>query len=144
MRWLIVFLLACLLFNGLQGWLRRIGLGKLPGDFSVRIRGRDWYFPLTSSVVLAVLMMLIGALYPIGSIAQGALADEIGLRATTTGAAVLLGGLLLAWRILRPRASHAIGDTITTAATTGGLDAVVSPAASPVADPAAARHLPNV
>lgn len=101
--------------------------------------------------VVSVLMMLIGALYPIGSVVQGAIADEIGLRATTTGAAVLLGGSLLAWRILRPRASHAIGDAITTAATTGGLDAVVpsvtseavSPAASPVADPAAARNLPS-
>ncbi len=60
MRWLIVFLLACLLFNGLQGWLRRIGLGRLPGDFSFKLRGRDWYVPLASSVVLTVLMMLIG------------------------------------------------------------------------------------
>jgi hypothetical protein len=34
MRWLIVFLLACLLFNGLRGWLQRLGLGRLPGDFS--------------------------------------------------------------------------------------------------------------
>jgi hypothetical protein len=60
MRWLIVFLLACLLFNGLQGWLHKIGLGKLPGDFTLRIRGRDFYVPLASSVVLTVLMMLIG------------------------------------------------------------------------------------
>ena len=63
MRWLIVFQLACLLFNGLQGWLRKIGLGKLPGDFSFRLRGRDWYVPLTSSVVLSVLAMLIGLLF---------------------------------------------------------------------------------
>ena len=62
MRWLIVFLLACLLFNGLQGWLRKIGLGKLPGDFSFRLRGREWYVPLASSVVLSVLAMLIGRL----------------------------------------------------------------------------------
>ena len=62
MRWLLVFLLACLVFNGLQGWLRKIGLGKLPGDFSFRLRGRDWYVPLTSSVVLSVLAMLIGLL----------------------------------------------------------------------------------
>ncbi|MBP6765235.1 MAG: DUF2905 domain-containing protein [Rubrivivax sp.] len=62
MRWLIVFLLACLVFNGLQGWLRKIGLGKLPGDFSFRLRGRDWYVPLASSVVLSVLAMLIGLL----------------------------------------------------------------------------------
>ena len=61
MRWLIVFLLACLLFNGLRGWLQKIGLGKLPGDFSFRLRGREWYVPLTSSLVLSVLMMLIGA-----------------------------------------------------------------------------------
>jgi hypothetical protein len=61
-RWLIVFLLACLVFNGLQGWLRKIGLGKLPGDFSFRLRGRDWYVPLASSVVLSVLAMLIGLL----------------------------------------------------------------------------------
>jgi hypothetical protein len=63
MRWLIVFLLACLLFNGLQGWMKKIGLGKLPGDFSFRMRGRDWYVPLTSSVVLSVLAMLIGLLF---------------------------------------------------------------------------------
>ena len=60
MRWLLVFLLACLVFKGLQGWLRRIGLGKLPGDFRFRIGGRDWYVPLASSVVLSVLMMIIG------------------------------------------------------------------------------------
>lgn len=60
MRWLLVFLLACVVFNGLQGWLQRIGLGKLPGDFSFRVGGRQWYVPLASSVVLTVLMMLIG------------------------------------------------------------------------------------
>jgi hypothetical protein len=62
MRWLLVFLLACLIFNGLQAWLRKIGLGRLPGDFSFRLGGRDWYVPLASSVVLSVLMMLVGLL----------------------------------------------------------------------------------
>lgn len=63
MRWILVFLLACLLFNGLSHWLKKIGLGKLPGDFSFRLRGRDWYVPLASSVVLSVLAMLIGLLF---------------------------------------------------------------------------------
>ena len=62
MRWLLVFLLACLLFNGLRGWLGKVGLGKLPGDFSFRVRGREWFVPLTSSVVLTVLAMLVGLL----------------------------------------------------------------------------------
>jgi len=65
--------------------------------------------------VVSVLLMLIGALYPIGSVVQGAIADEIGLRATTAGAAILLGGLLLAWRLLRPQAANALGHTIVTA-----------------------------
>jgi hypothetical protein len=55
MRWLIIFLLAFLLFNGLRGWLERIGLGRLPGDFTVRIAGRDVYLPLTSSVLLSAI-----------------------------------------------------------------------------------------
>lgn len=62
MRWLIVFLLAFLVFNVLSDWLRRIGLGRLPGDFSFRLGGRDWYVPLASSIVLSLIAMLIGLL----------------------------------------------------------------------------------
>ena len=62
MRWLIVFLLACLLIGGLQRWLQRIGLGRLPGDFSFRAFGRDWFVPLASSLLLSLLAMAIGAL----------------------------------------------------------------------------------
>jgi TRAP-type uncharacterized transport system fused permease subunit len=63
MRWLIVFLLAFVLFNGLRRWLERFGLGQLPGDFSVRIAGREIYLPLASSVLLSLIAMLIGLLF---------------------------------------------------------------------------------
>jgi Protein of unknown function (DUF2905) len=62
MRWLIVFLLAFLVFQGLAGWLRRIGLGRLPGDFSFRFRGREWHLPIASSLLLSLIAMGIGAL----------------------------------------------------------------------------------
>ena len=62
MRWLLVFLIAFLLFNGLQGWLRRIGLGKLPGDLRFRLAGREWYLPLASSLVLSLLAAAVGML----------------------------------------------------------------------------------
>ena len=62
MRWLIVFVLACLVFNLLHGWLSRVGLGKLPGDFAFRAGGRVWYLPLGSSLVLSLLAALIGLL----------------------------------------------------------------------------------
>jgi TRAP-type uncharacterized transport system fused permease subunit len=55
MRWLLVFLLAFLLFNGLRGWLERIGLGRLPGDFTLRLWGREFYLPFTSSVLLSAI-----------------------------------------------------------------------------------------
>ncbi|MEF7615230.1 DUF2905 domain-containing protein [Aquincola sp. MAHUQ-54] len=62
MRWLIVFLLACLIFNGLQHWLRRIGLGRLPGDFRFILFGREWFLPVASSLVLSLIAMGIGML----------------------------------------------------------------------------------
>jgi hypothetical protein len=62
-RWLLVFLLACLVFNGLRGWFTKIGLGRLPGDFSFKLGGREWYVPLASSFVLSVLAGLIGLLF---------------------------------------------------------------------------------
>jgi Protein of unknown function (DUF2905) len=62
MRWLLVFVIAFVLFNGLSAWLRRIGLGRLPGDFTLRIRGREIHLPLASSLLLSVLAGLIGLL----------------------------------------------------------------------------------
>jgi hypothetical protein len=61
-RWLIVVFLALLIFSGLRPWLEKIGLGKLPGDFRFRLFGREWFIPLTSSVALSLLAMLIAKL----------------------------------------------------------------------------------
>ena len=60
MRWLIVFAIALVLFNTLGGWLRHLGLGRLPGDFAFRWRGRDVFVPLASSVVLSLIAAAIG------------------------------------------------------------------------------------
>lgn len=54
-RWLIVFLLAMLIFQGAARWLRKIGLGRLPGDFTLRIGGRQVFVPLASSLVLSAI-----------------------------------------------------------------------------------------
>lgn len=62
MRWLIVFLLAFVVFNALHGWLRKLGLGRLPGDFSFRLGGRPVHVPLGSSLLLSLLAMIVGAL----------------------------------------------------------------------------------
>ena len=58
-RWLIVIFLALLLINGLHGWLQRIGLGRLPGDFRFRLFGREFFLPIASTVLLSVIAALI-------------------------------------------------------------------------------------
>ncbi len=60
MRWMLIFLLAFLLFNGLKGWLQRIGLGRMPGDILLKWRGREIYLPFTSSLLLSLVAMAIG------------------------------------------------------------------------------------
>lgn len=60
MRWLLVFVVACLVFNALRDWLDRRGWRQLPGDFRLRLFGRAFYVPLGSSIALTVLGMLIG------------------------------------------------------------------------------------
>jgi Protein of unknown function (DUF2905) len=63
MRWLLVFLIAFVLFNALAGWLKHIGLGRLPGDFSWQWRGRPVYLPLGSSVLLSVIAAGVSLLF---------------------------------------------------------------------------------
>ena len=46
---------ALVLFNGLMPWLRKIGFGRLPGDLQFRFLGRDWYLPITTTLVLSLL-----------------------------------------------------------------------------------------
>jgi hypothetical protein len=61
-RWLIVVFLALLIFSGLRPWLEKIGLGRLPGDFRFRLFGREFFIPLTSSLVLSFIAMLVAKL----------------------------------------------------------------------------------
>jgi hypothetical protein len=58
-------------------------------------------------------MMLLGALYPLGAITQGAIADQIGLRATTAGAAILLGLAFGLRMVLRPHSADALAEVRT-------------------------------
>ena len=59
LRWLAVVFLALLLLSGLMPWLQKLGLGKLPGDFSFRLFGRDWFIPLSTTIVLSLLASLV-------------------------------------------------------------------------------------
>ncbi len=58
-RWVIVTFLALLLISWVRPWLEKMGLGKLPGDFHFKLFGRDWFIPLTCTLLLSFMLSLI-------------------------------------------------------------------------------------
>ena len=61
-RWLIVVFLALMLINWLTPLLGRLGFGKLPGDLRFRLFGREWFIPLTTTIVLSMVVALLAKL----------------------------------------------------------------------------------
>lgn len=61
-RWFIVIFFALMLISALTPWLHKLGFGKLPGDFSFRLLGREWNIPLASTLVLSLLASLVAKL----------------------------------------------------------------------------------
>lgn len=59
LRWILVVFLALVLINGLQAWLQKLGVGRLPGDLRFRFLGRDWHIPLTSTLLLSAVAALV-------------------------------------------------------------------------------------
>jgi len=51
--------LALLLISWVRPWLEKMGLGKLPGDFHFKLFGREWFIPLTSTLLLSFILALI-------------------------------------------------------------------------------------
>ena len=58
-RWLLVVFVALVLINSATPWLRRMGLGRLPGDFQFQFFGRPVFVPLASTVLVSVLVSLL-------------------------------------------------------------------------------------
>ncbi len=59
LKWLLVIVLALVLFSGLMPVRRRLGIGRLPGDLDFRAFGRDWSIPITSTILLSLLAALL-------------------------------------------------------------------------------------
>lgn len=62
LRWIVLLVITLFVFDALQPWLRRIGLGRLPGDVQIRFAGRTRVLPIGSAVLLSVIGWLIGKL----------------------------------------------------------------------------------
>ena len=58
-RTLIVVGAAILLAGLLWPWLSKLGLGRLPGDIRVETENGVFYFPLTTCIVISIVLSLI-------------------------------------------------------------------------------------
>jgi hypothetical protein len=61
-RWMLVIFLAMLLISGFTPLLHKLGFGRLPGDFRFRLFGREWFLPITTTMILSGLASLVARL----------------------------------------------------------------------------------
>jgi hypothetical protein len=59
LKWVLVLVIALIVLTVLAPWLSRFGLGRLPGDLTLRYKGRLYYLPFTSTVLLSLVLTLI-------------------------------------------------------------------------------------
>lgn len=59
LKWLLTLIVALVLLSALTPWLRRLGLGRLPGDFQFRRKGKDYLLPIGSTVLLSALLSVV-------------------------------------------------------------------------------------
>jgi hypothetical protein len=52
-RWFLVIFLALVVISLFTSVLQKLGVGRLPGDIRFRAFGREWFLPVTSTLVLS-------------------------------------------------------------------------------------------
>ncbi|HZD21237.1 MAG TPA: DUF2905 domain-containing protein [Burkholderiales bacterium] len=62
LKWLVTLFLALVILSAATPLLRRFRLGRLPGDLQIPVRGRVYYVPFATTVVLSLLVWVIGRL----------------------------------------------------------------------------------
>jgi hypothetical protein len=63
LKWVVVLVVALIILSAIAPLLSRYGLGRLPGDITVRYKGRLYYLPLASTVLLSLALTLITRLF---------------------------------------------------------------------------------
>jgi hypothetical protein len=58
-RWLIVLGVALVVVGLAWPWLARLGLGRLPGDIHIEREGFSFYFPLTTSIIVSIVISVL-------------------------------------------------------------------------------------
>ena len=63
LKWLLTLVLALLVLGLLSPLLARLGIGRLPGDIRIKRARGSLYFPLTSVILMSLLLTAIVRLF---------------------------------------------------------------------------------
>jgi Protein of unknown function (DUF2905) len=58
-KWVLTLMLALLIMGVLSPWLRKLGIGRMPGDVDFERNGKRFSFPFGSTLMLSLLASLI-------------------------------------------------------------------------------------
>jgi hypothetical protein len=58
-RLLIIVGLVTVVLGVLWPWLSRLGLGRLPGDIRIENESGGFYFPITTSIIISIVLSLL-------------------------------------------------------------------------------------
>ncbi|WP_027213639.1 DUF2905 domain-containing protein [Burkholderia sp. WSM2232] len=61
-RWLLTTFVALAVLSACWPWLRKLGIGRMPGDVTARLFGREYHFPFMSTLLLSMLLSFIARL----------------------------------------------------------------------------------
>ena len=61
-KWLLTLILALVVLTLFTPWLRKFGLGRLPGDVNLRYKGRLNYLPFTTTILLSLALTALARL----------------------------------------------------------------------------------
>jgi hypothetical protein len=60
LKWLLTLIIALVVLSLCPPRIGKYTLGRLPGDISLRRNGREYYIPLTTTILLSLALTLIG------------------------------------------------------------------------------------
>ncbi len=62
-KWLVTIGILCVVLGVAWPLLSKIGFGRLPGDINFAKQGSRFYFPITSSIIVSIVLSVLFAIF---------------------------------------------------------------------------------
>ncbi len=63
MKWIFVVAVVVVLLGLFAPQLAKLGLWRLPGDFRFRLRGREVFLPITTTVLISLALTVLARVF---------------------------------------------------------------------------------